>query len=147
MYPTLLATHSLVRWLVLAILLAALGSAYSGWLSKRKFARFDNAMRYWTATIAQIQLMFGIWLYVVSPFTIHFLQGFSDTIHHRDLRFFGLEHSLMMIVAIMVITVGSVKTKRKATDNEKFKTMAIWFTIALLIILTSIPWAFSPCFL
>lgn len=144
MYPSLLATHSLVRWLLLAALLLSLVSAYSGWFSNRKFTRFDNSVRHWTATIAHIQLVFGLWLYIISPFTNHFLQGFSDSIHQRDLRFFGMEHSLMMVIAIVLITIGSVKAKRKTMDIEKFKTMAIWYTIGLLIILASIPWVFSP---
>lgn len=144
MYPTLLATHSLVRWLVLAALLIAVTCAYNGWFSKRKFSRFDNTVRHWTATIAHIQLILGLWLYVISPFSNHFLRHFPETIHQRDFRFFGMEHSLMMVVAVVLVTIGSAKAKRKATDNEKFKTMAIWYTIGLLIILASIPWAFSP---
>jgi hypothetical protein len=55
-----------------------------------------------------------------------------------------MEHSLMMIVAIVIITIGSAKAKRKPTDIEKFKTMAIWFSIGLFIILVNIPWPFSP---
>jgi hypothetical protein len=55
-----------------------------------------------------------------------------------------MEHSLMMMVAIVIITIGSAKTKRRHTDTEKFKTMAIWFTVGLLIILISVPWTFSP---
>lgn len=144
MYPTLLATHSLVRWLVLTALLLALGCAYNGLLSKRKFSRIDNAVRHWTATIAHIQLILGLWLYVISPFSSHFLQGFPETVHERDFRFFGMEHSLMMAVAIVLITIGSAKAKRKTTDEAKFKTMAIWYTIGLVIILGSIPWVFSP---
>src|SRR5690606_11202115 len=144
MYPTLLATHSLVRWLVLAALLIAITCAYSGWLSKRKFSRFDNAVRHWTTTIAHIQLILGLWLYVISPFSNHFLRHFPETVHQRHFRFFGMEHSLMMVVAVVLVTIGSAKAKRKAADNEKFKTMAIWYTIGLLIILASIPWAFSP---
>jgi len=50
----------------------------------------------------------------------------------------------MMITAIVIISIGSAKAKRKHTDNEKFKTIAIWFTIGLLIILASVPWAFLP---
>ncbi|MFB2117888.1 hypothetical protein [Parapedobacter sp. 2B3] len=144
MYPTLLATHSLVRWLVLAALLISIACAYTGWFSKRTFSRFDNAVRHWTATIIHIQLLLGLWLYVISPFSNHFLQHLPETVHQRHFRFFGMEHSLMMVVAVVLITVGSAKAKRKATDNEKFKTMAIWYTIGLLIILASIPWAFSP---
>jgi cytochrome b561 len=55
-----------------------------------------------------------------------------------------MEHSLMMVIAIIVITIGSAKAKRKLTDREKFKTMALWFSAGLLIILSSVPWAFSP---
>lgn len=144
MFPTILALHSLVRWLVLAGLLVALFRAYHGWFSKREFAKSDNAIRHWTATIAHIQLILGLWLYVISPITAYFLNHFSEAVHQRDLRFFGMEHSLMMFIAITVITVGSAKAKRKANDREKFRTMAIWFTIGLFIILASIPWAFSP---
>jgi len=129
---------------VLAAIFIALGCAYNGWRSKRKFSRFDNAVRHWTATLAHIQLILGLWLYVISPFSNHFLRRFPETIHQRDFRFFGMEHSLMMVVAVVLITIGSVKAKKKAADIEKFKTVAIWYTIGLLIIVASIPWAFSP---
>lgn len=144
MYSTVLALHSLVRWLVLASLLFAIFRAYKGWLSKKVFSRFDNSVRHWTATIAHIQLIIGLWLYFISPIIDFFLHNYKDAVHQRELRFFGMEHSLMMITAIVIITIGSAKAKRKQTDNEKFKTMAIWFTVGLLIILTSIPWTFSP---
>ncbi|WP_448635056.1 hypothetical protein [Pedobacter panaciterrae] len=55
-----------------------------------------------------------------------------------------MEHSLMMVIAIVVITIGSARAKRKLTDPEKFQTMALWFSAGLLIILSSVPWAFSP---
>jgi hypothetical protein len=144
MYPIVLALHSLVRWFVLISLLFAIFRAYSGWLSKKSFSRFDNSVRHWTATIAHIQLVFGLWLYFISPIIDYFLHNYQDAVHQREIRFFGMEHSLMMITAIIIITIGSAKAKRKQTDNEKFRTMAIWFTVALLIILTSVPWAFSP---
>ncbi len=144
MYPTALALHSLVRWLVLTSLFFSIFRAYNGWLSKKSFSRFDDSVRHWTATIAHIQLVFGLWLYFISPVTDYFLHNYKDAVHQREIRFFGMEHSFMMITAILIITIGSAKAKRKQTDKEKFKTMAIWFTIALLIILANIPWPFSP---
>jgi hypothetical protein len=144
MYPTLLALHSLVRWLVLTSLLYAIFRAYNGWLSKRVFSRFDNAVRHWTTTIAHIQLILGLWLYFISPIVAYFLQHLSTVMHERAIRFFGMEHITMMFIGITLITIGSAKAKRKTTDQEKFRTMAIWFTIALLIILSSVPWSFSP---
>ncbi len=144
MYQTLLAFHSLFRWLVLASLLFAIYSGYKGWLADKPFTKFDNSVRHWTATIAHIQLIIGLWLYFISPVIDYFLHHYKDAVHEREIRFFGMEHNIMMIAAIVIITIGSAKAKRKSTDKEKFKTMAIWFTIGLLIILVSIPWKFSP---
>ena len=144
MYSTVLTLHSLGRWFVLTSLLFAIFRAYNGWLSKKSFSRFDNAVRHWTATIAHIQLVLGLWLYWISPVIDYFLHNYKDAVHQREIRFFGMEHSLMMITAIIVITTGSAKAKRKQTGHEKFKTIAIWFTIGLFIILANVPWPFSP---
>jgi cytochrome b561 len=144
MYDTLLALHSLIRWLVLASLLVAIFRGYRGWFSNKPFSRFDNSVRQWTATITHIQLVLGICLYFVSPIINYFLHNFKEAVHQREVRFFGMEHNLMMLIAIIIITIGSAKAKRKLTDKEKFKTMAIWYTIGLLVILSSIPWSFSP---
>lgn len=144
MYSTALILHSLVRWLVLISLLLAIFCGYRGWLLKRKFSGFDNSVRHWTATITHIQLLLGLWLYFISPITNYFLHHFKTAVHQRDFRFFGMEHSLMMITATVIITIGSTKAKRVHPDHQKFRTMAIWYTIGLIIILTSVPWAFSP---
>ena len=144
MYYFILALHSLVRWFVLAGLLFAVYRGYSGWLAKKRFRPTDNFARIFAAAIAHTQLAIGLLLYVVSPLVHYFLHNFKTAVRVRDIRFFGMEHVTMMLIAIVAITIGSVKAKRKEQDQEKFKTMAIWFTIALLIILSSIPWAFSP---
>ena len=144
MYSIVLALHSWVRWFVLASLFFAIFRAYKGWLSKNTFSRSDNSLRHWTATIAHIQLVLGLWLYFISPVIDYFLHHYKDAVHQRAIRFFGMEHSVMMLTAIVVITIGSAKAKRTQTDTGKFKKMAIWFTVALVIILISIPWPFSP---
>lgn len=144
MYSFLLATHSLIRWLVLVSFLYSIFTAWRGWLFKKPFTKADGMIRTVTTTIAHVQLVMGVWLYCVSPVVSYFLHNFSAAVHERQLRFFGMEHITMMVIAITVLTIGSAKVKRKRTDREKFKTMAIWFTFALVIILSSIPWSFSP---
>ncbi|GAB2976345.1 hypothetical protein GCM10027049_08970 [Mucilaginibacter puniceus] len=144
MYLTLLALHSLTRWLVLVSLLYAIINSYRGWLANKPWLKSDDIIRHATATIAHVQLVLGIALYFISPIVNYFLHNLSTAMHERSIRFFGMEHITMMLIGITMITIGSVKAKRKATDYEKFKTMAIWFTIDLLIILSSIPWSFSP---
>ncbi len=144
LYTYLLALHSLVRWFVLLALVTGIIAGYRGWLGKKPFTSRSNFLRHSIATVAHIQLVLGVWLYFVSPIIAYFLHNFKDAVHNRQIRFFGMEHSLMMLVAIVLITIGSAAAKRKPTDKAKFKTMAIWFTIALLVLLSSIPWPFSP---
>lgn len=144
MYAFLLSLHSLVRWFVLAGLFFSIYRGYRGWLGNKSFTKTDNAGRVTAATAAHIQLVLGLWLYFISPVVSYFLHNFGIAVHQRVIRFFGMEHITMMLLAIVLITIGSAKAKRKSADKEKFKTMAIWFTIALVIIISSIPWSFSP---
>ena len=144
MYPIILTLHSLVRWLVLISLLFSLYRAYHGWLTGRSYSRFDASVRYWTVSIAHTQLLLGLLLYFISPIIHYFLYNFKDAVQIREYRFFGMEHSVMMLTAMVLITIGSAKAKRKQSDKEKYRTVAIWFTIGLVIILIAIPWGFSP---
>jgi len=112
--------------------------------AKKEFTKLDNSLRHWTATIAHIQLIIGMILYLKSPITKMIFSNFKEALNHAEVTFFGLIHIGLMLVAIVVITIGSSLAKRKPTDQEKYKTMLIWFTITLIIIVIAIPWPFSP---
>lgn len=144
MYTVLLFLHSIVRWLVLISLLYAVYRALRGYSARKPFSGADNAARHWTATFAHIQLLVGITLYTQSPVIKYFWKNFKTAVQQKDMAFFGLAHLLLMLTAIVLLTIGSAMAKRKSTDREKFRTMLIWFSIALLLILAAIPWPFSP---
>ena len=144
MYSTLLFFHSLIRWLVLAFLLYSIYRAFVGYTTNKTFSKTDNAFRHWTATVAHIQLMIGIILYTQSPIVKYFWKETEIGLQNLDLTFYGLMHIFLMLTAIVVLTIGSALAKRKPTDKEKFKTMLVWFSIALIIIFIAIPWTFSP---
>lgn len=135
MYQTLLALHSVVRWFVIISLLYATFKAYQGWLGNKAFTKQDNSIRHWTTTICHVQLMIGIALYYISPIVNALIHNFNETVHVSEIRFYGMEHSLLMFIFVVIITIGSMKAKRKLTDTDKFKTQAIWFSIGLFILL------------
>ncbi|WP_343617854.1 hypothetical protein [Flavobacterium sp.] len=144
MHQSILICHSFMRWLVLLSLLYSIYRAYKGYFFQLSFTKTDNLIRHWTATIAHIQLLFGIVVYVQSPIVKYFWRNFKDGIQNLDISFFGLIHIVLMLPAVIFITIGSALAKRKLSDGQKFKTMLIWFTIALIIIFIAIPWPFSP---
>lgn len=144
MFPTLLALHSLLRWFILLSILYSLFFAYRGWLGARLFTKHDHWTRILTVSFVHIQLIVGCWLYYASPIVDYFLRNLSESMHQTQLRFFGLEHSSMMLTGVTMVTIGSSIARRRKSDKEKFKIIAIWYTLALIIIFASIPWAFSP---
>ncbi|ASZ13989.1 hypothetical protein KTO58_04140 [Chitinophaga pendula] len=143
MYLLLLTLHSIVRWLVLFFLLYSIIRAFRGYIGERSFTASDNAVRHWTATVAHIQLVLGMGLYVISPIVRsivarHMESGINDGF------FFRYIHIAMMLLGIVLLTIGSAKAKRIKVDKEKFRTIIIWYVLALVVILLAIPWPFSP---
>ncbi|MBG8555590.1 hypothetical protein [Hymenobacter guriensis] len=142
MYLTLLTLHSLVRWVLLLGIFASIFRACRGWLGRRPFTAFDNTLRHTTATVAHVQLVLGYGLYLVSPLISSF--HLRDAAHAPTSLFFGVQHVALMTLAITVLTIGSALAKRQTTDQAKFRTMALWFALTLVLILVAIPWPFSP---
>lgn len=118
--------------------------AYKGWFSNLSYTPRNDKIRNITVIIAHVQLLVGLILYAISPIIHNLFQNFGEAVGQSSVRFYGMEHSIMMIIAVVLITIGSAKAKRASEDVRKFKTLAVWFTIALVIILISIPWPFSP---
>ena len=144
MYGDLLLLHSWWRWAVLASLLTAVISSVNGLKGRRKFSATDLFICYSTAAVCHVQFLLGILLYYFSPLTSSFLKNPASAIHEREFRFFGLEHATVMLLAIIVVSIGAYKTKKRSTDRDKFKTLLVWFLAGLLLVLSSIPWSFWP---
>jgi hypothetical protein len=144
MYTYLLLLHSWWRWAVVLSLLFTLAYLWSGMRRGKPFDSFHSRLQQTTTRIVNIQFLLGLALYVSSPLTRHFLTNFSTALHERELRFFGLEHIVVMLVAVTLVNIGSERAKRATVDREKFRQCFYKFLIAFLLILSSIPWTFSP---
>ena len=140
MYTTLLSIHSIVRWLILITFIYTFIRALYGWILKKEFNKSDKIALTATASLAHLQLLLGIWLYFVSPIAHFFIHNFKFAIKLKEYRFFGMEHALIMLIAIVLITIGSSIAKRKNVDTIKFKTIVIWYGIGLILILSAIPY-------
>ncbi|SHH34952.1 hypothetical protein SAMN04488109_3811 [Chryseolinea serpens] len=143
MYAFVLWFHSLFRWAVLTGLLYALYRAYRGYRLQLDFTNHDESVRHWTATLAHIQLTAGFYLYLISPFVKAYFSA-NPSADSTEGTFFGWIHITCMLVAVVMITVGSAWTKRKVSSRDKFRTMLGWFGVGLLVILLAVPWPFLP---
>ena len=144
MYSLLLHAHSIVRWLVLVGLIVPLIGSYTALLRPRSFSRFDSLGIRWGTTAAHTQPLVGITLYMLSPFVQLFWSEPAVSVANRQLLFFSIIHFVGMITSVVLMTVGSSLARRAGSDSEKFRRIAIYWTIAVVLILLLIPWPFSP---
>ncbi|MEL6626394.1 MAG: hypothetical protein AAFS00_03275 [Bacteroidota bacterium] len=144
MYTTLLVVHNLLRWVVLLILVYAIIRSLVKMRGNRDWLRFDHRLRLWTVTLVHIQFLWGVILYFVSPLSKQFMSEFPASMSNAGLRHFGMEHTFMMIVSVVIITIASAKAKRKTKPSDKFRTMGVGFLIGLMVMLIAIPWPGSP---
>jgi heme A synthase len=136
MYHFIQKFHSGWAYLALLLLIVALVNAWLGYSSKKVFTKKDRTISLIALILIHIQLLVGLVLYFISPLGKQALGNMSDA----ALRLTSLEHPLINIIAIILITIGWSKHKKATTDDAKFKSIAIFYTIGLVLILARIPW-------
>lgn len=142
MYSTVFFIHSWWAYLVLVILIIASINSLIGFFSKKEYGATDFRISLFTLIVSHIQLLVGILLYFVSPYFNAFSEGgMGEVMKDSTLRLYLVEHPLMMILAVVLITVGYSKHKKKLTSRPKFKMLAIFYTLGLVFLLSRIPWS------
>jgi hypothetical protein len=141
MYGTVLIIHSLVRWMVLLTGVLAAARGISGWRSRRPWTLPDERAGFWFLMTLDLQFLLGLLLYgVLSPVTWAAFQDFGGAMRDSVARFWAVEHAFGMIVAIALAHIGRSRVHKTGNDGKRHKLAAIFFTLALIAILASIPW-------
>ena len=132
--------HSYWAYLVLTILIFAVINAILGLSKKKQFTDKDLRIGLFALIVSHIQLLIGLVWYFMSPWFSALKEDAVGVMKEKSLRLLAVEHPITMILAIVFITIGWSKHKKKTTDSAKFKTFAIFYGIGLLLILSKIPW-------
>lgn len=138
MYNGILHAHSGLRWIVLALLIATVFVAFGRWKSKdSQLSSGVSKLYLFNMIFFHIQFLLGVVLLFISP-KVSMGEGWMK---NSITRFFTMEHTLMMIIAVALVTIGRAKMKR-ATGDNKHKPMFVFNLIALILVLAMIPWPF-----
>ncbi len=141
MYTSLLQVHNILRWVILLAALITLAKYFMGWFSQQNWRRSDNVFGIVFTSLIDLQLLVGFLLYFVySPITEAAFQDFGAAMQNSDLRFYAVEHSLIMLIAVALVHIGRVRTKKVETSKAKFRNGLIFFGLAYLVIMLGIPW-------
>ncbi len=145
MYNTVKLIHSYWAYLVLLVLIIASINAILKSLRDKEYEAKDFRISLFTLIVSHIQLLIGMLLYFVSPRMELFGElGMGGIMKDAVHRLYLVEHPLINIIAVTLITIGYSKHKKKLTSKYKLKTIAIFYTIALVLFLSRIPWAVWP---
>ena len=136
MYETVKFLHSYWAYLVLLIVVLATVNSIIGMLTKKEFGAKDFRIALFALIVTHIQLLIGLTMYFMSPMYKN-MKEFGVNKLNKEL---ALEHPLLMVIAITLLTIGYSKHKNKRTSSAKFKTLAIPYALALVAMLAMIPW-------
>ena len=140
MYFALLQTHSVLRYILLALLLLVIVRSLYGRISKSPFAEIDNRLGIYLMIAAHLQLVTGLILYFISPLLQTALADMGAAMKDATLRFWAVEHLTLMLLAVIVITVGRILSKRAVDDAIKFRRALAYYSLGLIFILAGMPW-------
>ena len=127
----MLHLHSILRWIILLFLLICLFQA----LTKNPGVR---KMSLWLMITAHLMLIIGVYQVFFGRYGINKgLPAGVELMKDKFHRFFWVEHPLMMLLAIILITVARGKAK-----VLNYKAVSWLLLIGLIIILAAIPWPF-----
>lgn len=131
--------HSGIRWIVLALLIVAIVNAYKGWQNKQPYTDKDKKIHLFAMVFIHIQVLVGLVSYYLNwGGKVNFATMSGNPVG----RFFTVEHSTMMLLAMLVITIGFSKSKKIIETPKRFKFIFISYLIGLVLILAGIPWPF-----
>ena len=126
MYQILRSAHSGWRYVVLILLVLALIQALAGWFGKKPYTEGNRKLNLFALIATHIQILMGLVMYFISPLV------------EAGIRYWKMEHIGMMIFAAILVTVGNARSKRGDDGPAKHRTIAIYFGLALVVIVAAI---------
>ena len=141
MHTGLKHLHSFLPYLLLTVLLFAFVRSVIAYRGKHPHTEGHRKNGLIVLILAHLQFLIGGVLYFVSPMSTSGLNDVGSAMKDSTLRLYTLEHPLMMILAIVFITMAYSKSKKDLSDQLKHKVKSVYFGIALLLILSRIPWS------
>jgi hypothetical protein len=141
MYPVILKVHQILSWMVLLAALYALYRSWRGILFKKQWFTADKRAGMFLSLFVDFQVLAGLLLYVVySPVTRIVFTNMKAAMADAPVRFYAVEHILLMIVASIIIHIGQAQARKAQFATRKHRISALFYMLAAALIIMRIPW-------
>jgi uncharacterized membrane protein len=145
MYTALLTLHSYLRWVVILLALLVVVRAISGVVQRRPWTPADDSAAKWFGMGLDIQMVIGLIIYFfLSPFTMSAWGDIGAAMRDPSTRFIVIEHQFGMIIAVALTHIGRARIRKSRDSAQRHRTALIFFGLATVVMLASIPWPGRP---
>jgi len=127
--------HSTLAIVLLLALIVAIAIVLANYLGKKPYNRKIALLG---LVSAHLQLVVGMVIYFVSPLGLKAVS--AANMKNSLSRLYFLEHPVMMILGIVLITIGYSKAKKLADGQKANRTVLVCYIIGLVMFLSRIPW-------
>jgi hypothetical protein len=145
MYLWTLLVHSWLRWAVIGLALWVIGRSLASTLARRPWTPADDRLVGIFSRALDVQVLIGLLLYfLLSPITTAALGDFVASMRNAPMRFWAVEHAFGILVGVALVHIGRGRVRKSADPVRKHRLVVIFFGLALVAILVSIPWPGTP---
>lgn len=141
----LLTLHSYLRYVIIVLAILVVVGAAIGMTNGTAFKDSQKKQALFLMISSDIMLLIGLILYFGNGWFTQ-LTSNPDAMKTKGIRQFALEHAVTMIIAWVLVHVGYAKIKNGVGNIAANKTVLIYTSIAIVLILVTIPWANRPMF-
>lgn len=147
----MLHLHNFLRWVVIILAVWAIIRLITGKnrskvadLNNQVFTKKDRTPNLIYMIVLDIQLLIGFYLYFVGGAGLKSIQnlGMGEVMKNSVLRFFAIEHTIGMLIAIILAHVANGISKKNMAPVDKYSKMLYLTLGSIILILLSIPWPF-----
>jgi hypothetical protein len=141
MYETALTFHNFLRLAVVLVAAWVVLRAFRGWFGKKPWSIMDRTSVLVLTILVDVQLLIGLLLHILwSPVTKSAWANAGEAMKEPSIRWFFVEHPVMMIVAVALVHIGKATGKGAPTDKARHRKVALFVGIALVLFLVGTPW-------
>lgn len=138
-FVTFKSVHYYIMAALLALLIFTIGKFILNKREKIPFGKNEDKTTLLILILAHTQFLIGLFLLIAGPMGAY-LSDMKSVMGNSDLRLMIVEHPLTMIIGVVLITMARIKMKKKSNDADKYKTVIIYYSIALFVFIIRIPW-------
>lgn len=135
-YAIFKAAHSGLRYVVLLLIVLALIQALTGWFGAKNYTEGNRKLNLFAMIAAHVQLLLGLILYFLSPMVR--LDDMGSAMKDTVARYWTVEHAVMMILALVLITIGHSRSKKAVSGVEKHRSIAIFYGLGAIVVIVAI---------